>query len=132
MKVFNDIKEIKGNKEFHRDNKIIFNLHNVILGELDRLPTRGEPTKDQIYSVIKKMYDNAISIQDVNEEAAVEADYLKDFIKKQLTDAELTEIILQYKDMGFKNIGDYMRMLNSEYKGQFDGKKASEIIKKIM
>jgi uncharacterized protein YqeY len=132
MKVFNDIKEIKGNKEFHRDNKIIFNLHNVILGELDRLPTRGEPTKDQIYSVIKKMYDNAISIQDVNEEAAVEADYLKDFIKKQLTDAELTEIILQYKDMRFKNIGDYMRMLNSEYKGQFDGKKASEIIKKIM
>lgn len=132
MKVFNDIKEIKGNKEFHRDNKIIFNLHNVILGELDRLPTRGEPTKDQIYSVIKKMYDNAISIQDINEEAAIEADYLKDFIKKQLTDAELTEIILQYKDMGFKNIGDYMRMLNSEYKGQFDGKKASEIIKKIM
>lgn len=132
MKVFNDIKEIKGNKEFHRDNKVIFNLHNVILGELDRLPTRGEPTKDQIYSVIKKMYDNAISIQDVNEEAAVEADYLKDFIKKQLTDAELTEIILQYKDMGFKNIGDYMRMLNSEYKGQFDGKKASEIIKKII
>lgn len=132
MKVFNDIKEIKGNKEFHRDNKVIFNLHNVILGELDRLPTRGEPTKDQIYSVIKKMYDNAISIQDVNEEAAIEADYLKDFIKKQLTDAELTEIILQYKDMGFKNIGDYMRMLNSEYKGQFDGKKASEIIKKIM
>lgn len=132
MKVFNDIKEIKGNKEFHRDNKVIFNLHNVILGELDRLPTRGEPTKDQIYSVIKKMYDNAISIQDVNEEAAIEADYLKDFIKKQLTDAELTEIILQYKDMGFKNIGDYMRMLNSEYKGQFDGKKASEIIKKVM
>lgn len=132
MKVFNDIKEIKGNKEFHRDNKVIFNLHNVILGELDRLPMRGEPTKDQIYSVIKKMYDNAISIQDVNEEAAIEADYLKDFIKKQLTDAELTEIILQYKDMGFKNIGDYMRMLNSEYKGQFDGKKASEIIKKII
>lgn len=132
MKVFNDIKEIKGNKEFHRDNKIIFNLHNVILGELDRLPTRGEPTKDQIYSVIKKMYDNAVSIKDVNEEAAVEADYLKDFIKKQLTDAELTDIILQYKDMGFKNIGDYMRMLNSEYKSQFDGKKASEIIKKIM
>ena len=132
MKVFNDIKEIKGNKEFHRDNKVIFNLHNVILGELDRLPTRGEPTKDQIYSVIKKMYDNAISIKDINEDAAIEADYLKDFIKKQLTDAELTEIILQYKDMGFKNIGDYMRMLNSEYKGQFDGKKASEIIKKII
>lgn len=132
MKVFNDIKEIKGNKEFHRDNKVIFNLHNVILGELDRLPTRGEPTKDQIYSVIKKMYDNAISIKDINEEAAIEADYLKEFIKKQLTDAELTEIILQYKDMGFKNIGDYMRMLNSEYKGQFDGKKASEIIKKII
>lgn len=132
MKVFKDIKEVKGNREFHRDNKVIFNLHNVILGELDRLPTRDNPSEDQIYNVIKKMYDNAVSIKDINEEAAIEADYLKDFIKQQLTDAELTGIILEYKEHGMKNIGDFMRMLNSEYKGQFDGKKASEIIKQVL
>jgi uncharacterized protein YqeY len=78
------------------------------------------------------MYENAFSIKDVSREAAIEAFFLKDFIKKQLTDAELVEIIMQYKEDGLKNIGDYMRALNSQYKGQFDGKKANEIIKQLM
>ena len=103
-----------------------------MLGELDRLPTRESPSSDQIYSIIKKMYDNAILMVDKNKESAIEVLYLKDFIKKQLTDAELVEIIMQYKEDGLKNIGDYLRALNSEYKSQFDGKKANEIIKKIL
>lgn len=132
MKKFKNIQEIKESKNNFRDDKVIYNLLNVILGEIDRLPTRGEPTEDQIYSIIKKMYENAFSIKDVSREAAIEAFFLKDFIKKQLTDAELVEIIMQYKEDGLKNIGDYMRALNSQYKGQFDGKKANEIIKQLM
>lgn len=132
MKKFKNIQEIKEAKNNFRYDKVIYNLLNVILGEIDRLPTRGEPTEDQIYSIIKKMYENAFSIKDVSREAAIEAFFLKDFIKKQLTDAELVEIIMQYKEDGLKNIGDYMRALNSQYKGQFDGKKANEIIKQLM
>lgn len=132
MKKFNNISEIKSERLSKKDDKIIYNLLTVLLGELDRLPTRESPSSDQIYSIIKKMYDNAILMVDKNKESAIEVLYLKDFIKKQLTDAELVEIIMQYKDDGLKNIGDYMRALNSEYKGQFDGKNASEIIKKIL
>lgn len=132
MKKFNNISEIKTEKASRKDDKVIYNLLTVILGELDRFPTRENPSEDQIYNVIKKMYDNAYSIKDINRDSAIEAFYLKDFIKKQLTDSELVGIIMQYKEDGLKNIGDYMRALNSEYKGQFDGKKASEIIKKIM
>lgn len=132
MKKFNNISEIKAERVFRKDDKIIYNLLTVILGELDRLPTRNDPTSDQIYLVIKKMFDNAVSMKDTNKDSAIEAFYLKDFIKRQLSDAELVEIIMQYKDDGLKNIGDYMRALSSEYKGQFDGKKASEIIKKII
>lgn len=132
MKKFNNISEIKSERLSKKDDKIIYNLLTVLLGELDRLPTRESPSSDQIYSIIKKMYDNAILMVDKNKESAIEVLYLKDFIKKQLTDAELVEIIMQYKEEGLKNIGDYMRALNSEYKGQFDGKKANEIIKKII
>ena len=132
MKKFNNISEIKFERLSKKDDKIIYNLLTVLLGELDRLPTRESPSSDQIYSIIKKMYDNAILMVDKNKESAIEVLYLKDFIKKQLTDAELVEIIMQYKEDGLKNIGDYMRALNSEYKGQFDGKKANEIIKKIL
>ena len=132
MKKFSNINDIKDAKNKYRDDKIVYNLLNVIIGELDRLPTRTEPTEDQIYTVVKRMYENALSMKDGKKESAIEAFFLKDFIKKQLTDAELVEIIMRYKEDGLKNIGDYMRALNSEYKGQFDGKKASEIIKKIM
>ncbi len=132
MKKFNNISEIKTERVFRKDDKVIYNLLTVILGELDRLPTRNDPTSDQIYLVIKKMFDNAVSMKDTNKDSAIEAFYLKDFIKKQLSDAELVEIIMQYNEDGLKNIGDYMRALSSEYKGQFDGKKASEIIKKII
>lgn len=132
MKKFNNISEIKAERAFRKDDKIIYNLLTVILGELDRLPTRSNPNPDQIYNVINKMYNNALEMKDSNRESAIEAFYLKDFIKKQLTDAKLVEIIMQYKEDGLKNIGDYMRALSSEYKGQFDGKKASEIIKQIM
>lgn len=132
MKKFNNISEIKAERVFRKDDKVIYNLLTVILCELDRLPTRNDPTSDQISLVIKKMFDNAVSMKDTNKDSAIKAFYLKDFIKKQLSDAELVEIIMQYKDDGLKNIGDYMRALSSEYKGQFDGKKASEIIKKII
>lgn len=132
MKKFNNISEVKTERTSRKEDKVIYNLLTVILGELDRLPTRENPSEDQIYNVIKKMYDNAYSIKDINRDSAIEAFYLKDFIKKQLTDSELVGIIMQYKEDGLKNIGDYMRALNSEYKDQFDGKKASEIIKKIM
>lgn len=132
MKKFNNISDIKTERSSRKGDKIIYNLLTVILGELDRLPTRNDPNSDQIYNVINKMYNNALEMKDSNRDSAIEAFYLKDFIKKQLTDAELVGIIIGYKDDGLKNIGDYMRALNSEYKGQFDGKKASEIIKKIM
>ena len=132
MKKFNNIAEIKEAKIKYRDDKVIYNLLNVIIGELDRLPTRTEPNEDQIYSIIKRMYENAMIMKEDNRDSDIEAFFLKDFIKKQLSDSELVNIIMQYKEDGLKNIGDYMRALNTEYKGQFDGKKASEIIKKLM
>lgn len=132
MKKFNNIPEIRTERIKYKDDKVVYNLLTVILGEIDRLPTRENPTEDQIYSVINKMYNNAMEMKDLKRESSIEAFYLKDFIKKQLTDAELVEIIMQYKEDGLKNIGDYMRALNSQYKGQFDGKKASEIIKQLM
>lgn len=132
MRKFNNINEIKEERASLREDKIIYNLLGVVLGELDRLPTRDNPTEDQIYSVIKKMYDNAMEMKDFNRDSAIEAFYLKDFIKKQLTNNELEAVILDLKSQGITNIGGMMKALNSAYKGQFDGKIASEIIKAVL
>jgi uncharacterized protein YqeY len=59
-------------------------------------------------------------------------EYLQDYIKKQLTEAELTGIILGLKEDGYKSIGDFMKAINTLYKGRFDGKTASSIINKVL
>lgn len=132
MKKFNTVQEIQLERANQRENKIIYTLLGVLLGEIDRLPTRDEPTADQIYSVVKKMYDNAKEMAPFKMEALAEVEYFKDYIKEQLTTEQLTDIILELKLNGCKNVGEFMKMLNLTYKGQFDGKLASSIVNKIL
>lgn len=132
MKAFNSVQDIQKERMQMRDNKTIYTLLGVLIGEIDRLPTRSEPTADQIYQVVNRMYNNAKEMAQYNETSVEERDYLQDFIKVQLTDAELIEIILGYKDSGLKVIGDFMRALSSEYKGRYDGKNASRLINQIL
>lgn len=132
MRTFNNIEDIHAERHKQRDNQIIYTMLAVLIGEIDRLPARHNSTADEIYTVINKMYNSAVEMSKYKPESKVEADYLKDFIKRQLTDAELTGIILGYKEDGLKNIGDFMRALNAQYKGRFDGKMASGIINKIL
>ena len=132
MKKFNTVQEIQLERANQRENKIIYTLLGVLLGEIDRLPTRDEPTADQIYSVVKKMYDNAREMAPYKMEALAEAEYLKDYIKEQLTTEQLTTIIKDLVATGFYNMGQFMQHLNSNYKGQFDGKLASSIVNKIL
>lgn len=132
MKVFNNVKEIHTECQNQRANDIIYTLLGVLIGEIDRLPTREEPTLDQIYGVVNKMYNSAKEMSQYSVQSKVEMEYLQQYIKQQLTDAELTGIILGLKEDGFKGIGEFMKALNMEYKGRFDGKKASQIINQLL
>lgn len=132
MKEFKTIQDIQVEREAQRGNKIIYNLLGVLIGELDRLPTRKSPTPDDIYKQIVKLYNNAKEMSLYKQESMVEFDYLNDFIKKQLTEDELNDVIKGYIGEGFSNIGSIMRQLNTFYKGQFDGKMANVIIGKYL
>lgn len=135
MKKFSTVQEIQAERQNQRANDIIYTMLGVLLGEIDRLPTRETPTEDQIYSAVNKMYNNAKEMVDYNPGntvAKVEMAYLQDYIKKQLSEAELTGIILGLKEDGYKTIGEFMKALNTFHKGRFDGKIASSIINKIL
>lgn len=135
MKKFSTVQEIQAERQNQRANDIIYTMLGVLLGEIDRLPTRETPTEDQIYSAVNKMYNNAKEMVDYNPGntvAKVEMAYLQDYIKKQFSEAELTGIILALKEEGYKTIGEFMKALNTFYKGRFDGKSASMIINKIL
>ena len=132
MKVFKTVQEIQTERQNQRANDIIYSMLGVLLGEIDRLPTRETPTEDQIYTIVNRMYNNAKEMSQYSTQAKVEMSYLHDYIKKQFTEAELTGIIIALRDDGYKTIGDIMKALNTFYKGRFDGKQASSIINKLL
>ncbi len=122
MRTFKNIEEIRAERAQMRDNRVIFNLLGVLMGELDRRPNQNTPiTPDDIYKNIKKLYEAAIECGNVEEE-----EYLREFIKKQLTDQELRDAIDTIKLQGYRSMGDIMKMLSLQYPGQYDGKKAAQ------
>lgn len=131
-KVFNSVQEIQAERQNQRANDIVYSMLGVLLGEIDRLPTRETPTPDQIYNVVNRMYNNAKEMAQYSTQSKVEMAYLQDYIKQQFTEAELTGIILGLKEDGYKSIGEFMKALNTFYKGRFDGKTASQIINQVL
>lgn len=135
MRTFENVEQIKTERQAQRENPVIYSLLGVVLGELDRLPTRANPTEDQIYTVIKKMYEGAelLASKDLSEEAKIEYAYLKDFIKAQLGRSEIeiiiAELILQVPNV---NIGVIMKHFKDNYSGQYDGKLVSQIAKEML
>lgn len=134
MKVFYNVAEIKAARQEQRDNPVIYSLLGVVLGELDRLPIpRGqEPSEDQIYAVIKKLYEAAKEMREMTPEADQEFEYLKDFIKKQLSEADIRFEIEDLMLSKNCNIGMIMKHFKEWYPGQYDGKLVSKIAKEVL
>lgn len=134
MKVFYNVAEIKTARQEQRDNPVIYSLLGVVLGELDRLPIpRGqEPSEDQIYAVIKKLYEAAKEMREMSPESDQEYVYLKDFIKKQLSEADIRFEIEDLMLSKGCNIGMIMKHFKEWYPGQYDGKLVSKIAKEVL
>jgi Glu-tRNA(Gln) amidotransferase subunit E-like FAD-binding protein len=132
MKTFNTVAEIKAEREFQRSNPVIYSLLGVLLGEIDRLPIprTQSPSKDQIYAIVKKLYEGAelLASKDWSEEAKIEYAYLKDYIKQQLSEEEIRQIISK---SGLNQIGAIMNYFKSYHSGQYDGKLVSQIAKEV-
>lgn len=129
MVTLNSIEDIKKERLSQRDNPVIYKLLGVLLGELDRLPTRANPTSDQIYNVIKKLYESAEIMKSHNAESEQEYVYLSQFIKKQMSESQIRVKILELRDMGYNDIGSIMKYFKNYYSGQYDGKVVSKIAK---
>lgn len=129
MRTFKNTDEIRTERAANRNNPVIYSLLAVLLGELDRRPNQNTPiTEGDIYKTIKKLYDAAIECGNAEEEK-----YLEEFIKKQLTEDELRDVIKGIvESSGINTIGGIMKCLNNYYSGQYDGRVASQLIKSIL
>ena len=136
MKTFETVEQIKQERQSQRANPVIYSLLGVILGEIDRLPIprTQSPTEDQIYAIVKKLYEGAelLASKDLSEEAKIEYAYLKDYIKQQLSSEEIIKIITSLKTNFNCNIGLVMKYFKDNYSGQYDGKLVSQIAKEVL
>jgi uncharacterized protein YqeY len=137
MKKFNTVEEIKKERETQRSNPVIYSLLGVLLGEIDRLPIprTQSPSEDQIYAIVKKLYEGAeyLSERDLSEEAKIEYAYLKDYIKTQLGQSNIEMIIAEViLEQPTANIGVIMKYFKDNYSGQYDGKIVSQIAKEML
>jgi uncharacterized protein YqeY len=79
------------------------------------------------------MYESAKLMASYDENSKVELEYLKNFIKSQLTESDLEQIIGNAINNNLiHNIGEAMKYLKTNYNNQYDGKTASLIIKKLL
>lgn len=137
MKAFSNVEQIRIERESQRSNAIIYKLLGVLLGEIDRLPIprTQSPSEDQIYAIVKKLYEGAelLASKNWDEDAKVEYAYLKDYIKQQLGRSEIemiiSDLVLQQPNA---NIGIVMKYFKDNYSGQYDGKLVSQIAKEIL
>ena len=136
MKTFNNVQEIKTEREHQRSNSVIYSLLGVLLGELDRLPIPRhiEPNADQIYGVLKKLYDSAeyMSENDLSEESKIEYAYLKDYIKQQMSESDIRFEIENLMLSKGCNIGMIMKHFKEWFPGQYDGKLVLQIAKEYI
>ena len=69
---------------------------------------------------------------DLKEKLSVEIATIESFLPQQMSATDLEKIITQLKsENAGLNMGSAMKLLKEKYPGQYDGKAASEIAKKI-
>jgi len=114
-------------------NTIKKNILSTLIGEIERenKSGNGDLSETKIMKIIKKMVDNNITTGDFEENK-----YIDIYLPKMLSDEDLetiiSKIISDNNLEGMKAMGVIMKNLNQNYAGQFDGKNASIISKKLL
>lgn len=131
-----NIQDLKDIRSSHRNNKVLYNLLSTVIGECEQISK--DPSEGQIISVMQKIYkDNEATMRecpgskiDIIFDLTEENKFLSIYLPKPLADSELIKIIKDRMDKGEK-MSDIMKFLTANYKGRYDGKKASQFIKDL-
>jgi uncharacterized protein len=112
---------------------------------LNRGSGKESATSDEISSILAKMikqreesaklYEEGNRSELATQERA-EIEIIRDFMPKQLSDAEIRHVAKQVVDeigaSGLRDMGKSMNVLKERYAGQMDFSKASSIVKEIL
>jgi uncharacterized protein YqeY len=138
QKINDDLKTAMKAREQHKVTNIRGILAAIKQVEVDTRETVDDAKIIQLIQKEIKMRRDAIgfakeqSRQDLVDQNEMELNLLQEYLGKQLSEDELTVIVKKLFEDGMTNIGQIMGQLNQNYKGQFEGKVASLIIKNVL
>lgn len=134
-KIQADLKEAMKARESHRVLTLRGLMSEIKQFEVDNRQEVGpEQSLKIVQKEIKKRRDALKFAEEANrddlvEQNKLELELLGAYLPKQLGAEELTAIVDRLIADGANSIGMLMGALNKDYRGQFDGKAASELIK---
>lgn len=141
------LKSIKDNQLQARKNKKkeLSTSLTTLLGEAAMVGKNNgdrESTDEEVIIVIKKFIKNneeVIKFADIESKVYINAleenVCLTRYLPDQLTESEISNIVLQYiegLDETPSNMGEIMRFLKENYAGKYNGKDASNIVKELL
>ena len=130
-------------------NQLRLNAVRAIKSEITKEATSGKSAKElteaDILKVIQRMVKQRTDSinqykeagrQDLVDEESNQLEYIKTYLPKQLSEAEVTDIIkkiiTETGATSIKDMGKVMKQANSELAGKADGKMISDIVKKSL
>ncbi len=130
-------------KAMKERNQTLLTTLRGLMSEIKRIEidTRKDLTQEGCIEIVqrevKKRRDalgfaEQAARQDLIDQNLQEIAVLQSYLGAQLSDAELRQKIADLKAGGADNVGKIMGALNKDHKGQFEGRKASEMIKEIL
>jgi uncharacterized protein YqeY len=114
-----------------RFDKLRISLLTTLVGEAETALKGKQAAKFDMLSLVKKFYSNqeeSLAIK-YTEDGHTELCILNEYIPTQFTEEEIKRIIVTEMAASGRTLGKFMGHMNRFYKGQFDGKKASDTFK---
>ena len=113
----------------------------TLFSEIQRMDKEDQEKDDMVQKVIVK------SVKSLNEMIAatgdgdtsafeLEIEILSEYLPKQMTDDALKALIVDLAQQegaeSARDMGKIMKRLSTDYKGQYDGKRASQLVKEVL
>lgn len=140
-RLMDDLKTSMKNKDILRKNTITMVRAGIKQVEVDERIELDDEAIIQLISKQLKEKRNAIeefkkgNRDDLVQQAEDEIDVLLEYLPKQLTEDELTEIVREVIEAGdytMKDMGKIMKDVMPKIQGKADGKMVNEVVRKIL
>jgi uncharacterized protein len=134
MSLFEKLKQTRMQAMRNQDT-VTKNILTVLIGDVQNIELRtGLLKEEQVVALIKKYVTNAqetMALADIATAQVLSAEIavLEQFLPKQMSPEDIEAAVIA---SGASNLGAAMAYLKNNFAGEYDGRVASEIVKRVL